>query len=760
MRQILLAVALLSLLTGPARAEPIEKAVWLCRGLSLPPVVTLTGRIVDRASRPVAGADLMLWTNADGPEGKGSSSSRRLQASSDARGRFRFEHVGRGSYQMSIRSRGFAPAWREGIAGKGIQGTVDIGDLPLETGAVIEGLVTDPDGTPLAGAQVRVSCCDRSSLRRQLFDPEPEPLLTGADGSFRIADLEGRRSFSLRISRSGYVPASAPGVEAPTAEPLRIELRPARSLSLRVLDPQRRPVAGARVSQVELRETGAGKASSSSWSAIGLGETDEEGRAVLSEMEPGELRLLVRAQGYRPAELAGLRIPEEGEPEPLEVLLEPGVVLEGRVLDGRGEPMARAQMRVFPPDPGSRPRPMLSALTEEDGRYRFDGLGPGEHQVEAEHWPSQRHAQGEIVLGESGTYRLDLRLPAGVAVSGQVLGETGEPLSGAWVTLTRESSSEPDLPASSSSGGAFRFEAVPDGLYRLRAGSRDHRLATEPDLVSVAGREIEGLVVRLERGAAITGRILGVAREDLDRLRLAARSEHGEPSAGAGLTAEGVYRLSPLIPGTWQVTATLASGLSVTGTVRVEAGEEAVLDLEMPRGIALSGRVLVDGQPLSGAQVSSFLPMGSSRKLARGPGTTTRYDGSFALRGLRPGRLDLGVFARGIFHSESLDLTADREITIEILTGGLSGHVLSSTGEPVAGAAVSLRGEDDRSGIWSQAAQANADKTGAFEVPRLAAGSYRITAGAKGFGPASHTVVVTPGGTAEIRVVLEPETRP
>lgn len=626
------------------------------------------------------------------------------------------------------------------------------GLIPLETGAVIEGLVTDPDGTPLAGAQVRARCCDR---RSQFFDPEPEPVLTGPDGSFRIADLEGGRSFSLRISRPGYVSASAPGVEAPTAEPLRIELRPARSLSLRVLDPERRPVAGARVSQIEVRETGAGKASSSSWSAVGLGETDKEGRAVLSELEPGELRLLVRAQGYRPAELPGVRILEEEEPEPLEILLEPGALLEGRVLDGRGEPMARVQMRVLPPDPGSRPRPMISALTEEDGRYRFDGLGPGEHQVEAEHWPSQRHARGEIVLGESGTYRLDLRLPAGVAVAGSVLDENGVPLPGAWVTLTRDDSSEPDLPASSVAGGAFRFEAVPDGLYRLRAGSRDYRLATEPDLVSVAGREIEGLVVRLERGAAITGRILGIAREDLDHLSLAARSEHGEAS-GSGLSAEGVYRLSPLTPGPWQVTASLPSGLSATGTVRVDAGEEAVLDLEMPRGIDLSGRVLVDGQPLSGAQVSSFRPIGSSRKLSRGPGTTTRYDGSFALRGLRPGRLDLGVFARGIFHTQGLDLAADREITIEILTGGLSGYILSSTGEPVAGATVVLRGEDARSGIWSDAVQASTDETGAFDIPRLAADSYRITVTHEGFGPAEQTVTVTPGGTTEVQVILEP----
>lgn len=753
MRQILAVTALLSMLASPARAEPIEKAVWLCR--SLDRGVTLTGRLVDPASRPVAGADLMLWTKADGPEGKGSSSSRRLQASSDARGRFRFEYVGRGNYQMGIRSRGFAPARREGIAGAGIQGIVDLGDLPLETGAVIEGLVTDPDGTPVAGAQVRVMGSERSFLRRHLFDEEPEPLLTGADGSFRIADLEGGRSFSLRISRFGYVPADAPGVEAPTAAPLRIELRPARSLELRVLDPERRPVAGAQISQVEVQETGIGASISSSWSASGLGETDEEGRAVLSELEPGELRLLVQAQGYRPAELNGLRIPEEGESEPLEISLETGVALEGRVLDGRGEPVAGAHLRVFPSETVQQPGPMLSAMTREDGQYRFDGMGAGKHRVEAEHWPSQRRIQEEIELGDSGTHHLDLKLPAGVAVSGRVLDEHGEPMPGAWVMLTPADSPEPGLPASSSTGGAFRFEAIPDGVYQLRAGSRDHLLMTEPDEVSVAAREIEGLEVRLGRGATITGRILGAAEEDLSNLHLVAHPQGGGEVARGGFVASGVYRFPPLIPGSWRVTAMLPSGRSASRTARVGAGEEVVLDLEMPSGLTLSGRVLLDGKPLPGAQVSGFLRLGSESEMGEGPGTTTRHDGSFALRGLRPGRLALAVFARDIFHSRSLDLAADQEITIEILTGQLSGHVLSATGEPIEGATVALRGEDARSGIWSEATQTSTGTTGAFDIPRLAAGSYRITVTREGFGPAEQVVTVTPGGTAEVQVVLE-----
>lgn len=747
MRQILTAAVLLSLLALlpiPARAEPIEKAVVLCRGLDLRLVVTLTGRIVDRESRPVARAEVLLLTVAEESE-NGARSYRHLEVSSDAAGRFRFESVGTGMYQMKVKRRGFAPSWREGTAGTGTRGVVDLGDLTLEPGAVIEGRITDLHGAPVEGAEVRFSESERT--RSSLIDRENKPLTTGPDGLFRLEDLVRGRSFSFRIRHPGYIPASVPGVEAPTAEPLHIELRPGRSLPGRVLDPERRPVEGAGLFRIETSSHGR--------SMLRLAVTDGEGRFLLSSLEPGPLSLEVHAPGYRTLQLPSLRISDEEDPEPLEILVEPGAVLEGRVLDGRGEPLPRAQVEVFLP---SSSRRFGLILTDENGHYQVDGLGPGEHRLEARLWGrpfSPRRAEGRIVLGDSGIHRLDLRMPAGAGVSGRVLDENGEPLAGAWISLVPSSGSPRHaLGARSTVDGSFRVEEVPDGVYRLFGGTRSHTQMAEPDEVSVAGREIDGLVIRLGRGATITGRILGAA-EDLRDLFLEARPEGAaEPYTMGDLVAKGVYRIAPLMPGTWQVTASLPSGLSATGTVRVNAGEEAVLDLEMPRGRNLTGRVLLDGRPLPGAQVIGHLPEGTQDPMGREPRTATRHDGSFELRNLQPGRLFLVVSDRAVVYSESLDLSTDREVTVAILSGRLSGHVLAATGEPIDRATISLRREPEL-GDWSQAAQVSTDETGAFEAPRLAAGSYRITVSREGFGPVSQTVTVTPGGTAEVQVVLE-----
>lgn len=751
MRQILAVTALLSLLVAlsiPAWAEPIEKAVVLCRGLPLPPVVTLTGRIVDRESRPVAGAEVLLLTVAEKSE-DGATRYMHLNASSDAAGRFRIERAGTGKYQLEARRRGFAPSWREGIAGTGTRGVVDLGDLTLEPGAVIEGRLTDLRGVPVEGAEVHVE--ESEQIRGSLFHRENKPLTTGPDGIFRLEDLVRGRSFSFRIRHPGYVPASAPDVEAPTVEPLQIELRPGRSLAGRVLDPERRPVESAGLFRIETSPYGR--------SVLRLAVTDGEGRFLLSSLEPGPLSLEVRAPGHRTLQLPNLRISEEEDPEPLEILVEPGAVLEGRVLDGRGEPLPRAQVEVFLPDSSRR---FGLILADENGRYQVDGLGPGEHRLEARLWgpSSPQRAEGRIVLDDSGTHRLDLRMPAGVGVSGRVLDENGEPLAGASISLVPAAPPLHGLGARSTADGSFRIEAVPDGVYRLFGNSRSHTQMAEPDEVSVAGREIEGLVVRLGRGATITGRILGAAEADLRNLFVEARPPGAEePYTMGDLDAEGAYRISPLMPGTWQVTASLPSGLSATGTVQVNAGEEAVLDLELPRGRALTGRVLLDGRPLPGAQVIGLPSDGYQDPLDREARTMTRHDGSFALRGLRPGRLFLMVHDKAIVHSESLVLSADREVTVEILSGRLSGHVLAATGEPIEETTISLRREPEL-GDWSQAAQASTDETGAFDIPRLAAGSYRITVTREGFGPAEQTVTVTPGGAAEVQVVLEAETGP
>lgn len=180
-------------------------------------------------------------------------------------------------------------------------------------------------------------------------------------------------------------------------------------LSGRVLDAERRPVGGARIVLVEIRESGVGtNASVGRWSTE-VAQTDAEGRFVLNEIDPGlglgPWHLEVRAPGFRTAETSRLQISEDGEASPLEIILDRGAVLEGRVLDGDGQPVPRAMIDVVAPDSYRLSGPFH--WTDDLGRYRIDGLEPGEYRVQVR--GRGVGAEGKIVLGDSGTYRLDLR---------------------------------------------------------------------------------------------------------------------------------------------------------------------------------------------------------------------------------------------------------------------------------------------------------------------------------------------------------------
>ena len=163
--------------------------------------------------------------------------------------------------------------------------------------------------------------------------------------------------------------------------------------------------------------------------------------------------------------------------------------------------------------------------------------------------------------------------------------------------------------------------------------------------------------------------------------------------------------------------------------------------------------MLLDGAPFANAQILAQSAPGADPS---GGNTTTAWDGSFRITSLKAGRFFLAVAGPGgIGHSQALDLSADQAVSIEIASGSLRGQVLAATGVPVAGALISLAGENPSLNTGFQGPTVRSDEQGAFTLPRLAAGSYKLTARKEGFAAAESRIVVTPGGTVETQVVLK-----
>ena len=97
-----------------------------------------------------------------------------------------------------------------------------------------------------------------------------------------------------------------------------------------------------------------------------------------------------------------------------------------------------------------------------------------------------------------------------------------------------------------------------------------------------------------------------------------------------------------------------------------------------------------------------------------------------------------------------------QEIAIELMTARLSGRVSAVTGEPVEDAMVRVNAWIPELKIAFSAPGTRTGEDGRFEIPRIVAGTYRLTVSQEGFAPAELTVDVPVGGEKTLEILLKP----
>lgn len=703
------------------------------------------GRVVDEQGEPIAGVELTLLPSEDDQLPK---PALEFGAVSDAKGSFRIPKVSAGLFDLRAARQGFTTTTLSGILIPENEVQAEIGEITLPPGAAIEGIVVDERDKPVQGAEVDLTPFGSDSLPADYRFLNRQPVVTGPDGRFRIADLPRGIRVGLTAEHPELTSAEMAGVEAPTAEPVRLRLTRPRSLEGRVKDRQGEPVAEARLFFSE----SAGVPIGGGWQhRPSHATTDPEGRFVLSGLKPGTVYVTAMASGYRTRSAQAVQIPEEGQAPPVEITLEPGTFLEGTVRDSRGNPVTAANVALQgPPESGFG----RAVSVDEEGRYEIGDLEPGPVEVVASSTggPSARAAL-EIRPGRN---RLDLRLGEGNEVSGRIVDAQGSPVPGARLSL-RTMPKEGGMPmfvgdpeAVSSADGSFVFQGILDGEYLLLGTRQGFAPVTLPG-VQVAGAPVSGLELRLGPGAVIRGRLLGLDPATASRVNVTAAPQNPGTHLQGVVDPSGSYRIQDVPPGEWIVMAYLNAPDMAMAQVEVGPGEmEVVQDLEFQSGFTLTGRVLLDQRPLTRAMVIVHT---TNQEKPAGGSKETAWDGTFRMERLPAGTYSLRVLiGHSLTHVQSLDISGDRELTIEIATGAVEGRLLSAEGLPVSGASISLATEEI--GFVSPGASASSDDQGAFAFPGIPAGTYKITVRAAGFAPVESRVVVTPGGTAHVDLVL------
>lgn len=687
--------------------DPLSLDVTLDAG------TTVHGRVVDASGAPVANAIVRgsNWPLAKSAE-DGSFTIARLAAD-----------------VKSLRA----------IEGKRI-GTANPGaaTIVVRPGGTVTGTVRgSKDNVPVAGVKV--------NLRGDLAAAYTPSAITDLKGNFTLEPVPpGSHGLGLGHPLYWSDPAEVQVAEGGRAD-RAIAVHPFARVSGTIVDEDKKPVAGAR-----LGFTG-GLAAYSAPDGTFIARMPQFERAVTLD---------VVKESYALASHGPMTL-EAGEVRSgIRIVLQRGTRVEIRLVDTAGVPIAsepvsiwkrtsdnvRSQRNPVPCGTGE-PSPVPSCRSDAAGKIAvnvsdgaYDLQAGGETTV-----PKELRAQ---TLG-SAAPELTIELERGALVEGRVVYDDGTPVTAQMQVFVHGAPGQ----GTAVTDGAFSLKNVPAGKVLLAVRGL-YPLMMESDPVEVTA-PASGVVIKLPKPGRLEGRVLDKQTQRPVRQFTVGTETRTGPRRGNTTRAftddDGKFVLEDVPPGTYDVYV-IASGYArgTTNAVEVTAGEGSTVELSLERGATVVGRVTANGQPVSGAAVSSS---GESR--ARGAQVKhSDANGEFVLDTLAGGTVELTVRKQGFVpRTLSVNAPAGKETRADVeLSRGreLQGRVVDSMGQPVAGAMISHRPAHERRP--APYSPVTSDAEGAFRLEGLDDEPLLVTARKDGFAEGSSEV--NPAAATAVTITL------
>lgn len=499
--------------------------------IELSPGSVLTG-VVRCQGEPVVGADVRIALRGESVE--------LAVGTTDGSGAFRFADLPAADVHVQVRSARFAEKWSHvQIAAGGSQHV----EIDLENGSSLRGRVVDAGtGAPIAGALVADSWTMKRAVR------------TGADGRFELDGLRRSSYLLCHVRADGYATA-AENVATKLDRDLEVRLGRGGEVRGRVVaaDGTTLPSAYVAVCANFVKVPGMGEAD---WIPARL---DGDGAFVVAGLRSDlHYWLMARAPGCGMRIYALPRVLPDGERcEVGDVVLAPAGVIEGRVVDDRGDPLANVEVEVSGCNDdasswtvGDAKAADVSQFRNRDtrtdgrGRFRFPDLCGGRWQIVFTPRGSSKPLEQEVLLhdGEVRT-GLEFVVPLGLSIAGTLVAVDGKRFVD-WVQL--EAIQEDDAtPARGSArvapDGGFRFEGLPPGDYTLAMVVRPKGQVMPPRLHVAAGTA--NLRIDLEAPAFVAGKVVDAAGQPV-RANVSAHPDGVQSGAAFVLTeADGSFRI-------------------------------------------------------------------------------------------------------------------------------------------------------------------------------------------------------------------------
>ena len=704
--------------------------------LRLEKSAVVSGRIRDaKTNAPLAGTMVHLYVPRMPSPGDPAP-----QAITDAKGTYSVP-VPPGTYMLGSAHPGYAMQSTEVTVTAGQQVTKD---LALTQLARVSGVVIDESNRPVAAATVTTEAASDTLDMRFMRDT---PVISGPEGKFSIR-IQAENDLRLRASKKGVPNGNSEAMKLAAGErksAVVLTIPTGVAVTGRVLDASGEPLSGVSVTAAETPPPGMMRG----MPTIMPGEEEEGGVRSASDgtfalrVKEGTYDFTFKREGYARKQVRAKSVTATGE-NAIEARLDPAVEISGRVTRG-GVGIADVNVSSY----GATD---AHATTTSDGSFTLGGLSPGVTRLTLIK-TAELVSEERSITAPARDVAIDL--PQGGTIRGRVV-EKGTKTAirsfQAGVAALRGGgfAPMPQLKSFTSDDGSFILEHVPVGAMSLIADAPGYA-GTRMNVDVVDGKALTDLVLELEPGVRLTGKITGANGAPLGDVSIMVRPSPNSTSMMRRTTTDGngEYTIDGLAQGEEALQISHARHVETIRKVTLK-GRETKLDVQLSAGERVTGVVVTEaGVPVADAAVSASKGMMPRQ-------VRTNAAGAFEMETLETGRYRFRAvksgYAEGILND--VDVSAGAPLRITLTAGGtISGRVTGLSEADLANTTVTA------TGLGRGSANAPVDAQGNFRLEGSPTGTVRVHAQVSrsmGDGRTSpiQTIEVPAGGSQQVTIAF------